>query len=354
MKFLCSLFGHLGPNATHACLLCEAPSTSFKEHVAGEEQLKPAEKTALNRSCKSITKAPLVKINVNCVVPSPLHIILGLGHDLLNLVQKEAKTLGVEEQLEDVYKRLGADKRSWFQNFCGNHMRKLLTGDGPRNVANAIRNSPKYADLYPIALSSRQIQCYAKACFLSSDEVSMLSSACNICLTFVNAFVQPVMLFIDNYFIFYHTGLARVVSPPFHTFFFPLYVFSYYIVMSSSAVQFFYRYLAICRNIHVSAIKYFCMLGVACLFTLILAGSVLHLFNTIYSILFGVMCYVFIFVSGFKTRNVIKKHKHSKKAENDIQMTLILILQAILPLITGFIVEHLRVKMVFVKKDRRV
>uniref|UniRef100_A0A915E8P6 Uncharacterized protein n=1 Tax=Ditylenchus dipsaci TaxID=166011 RepID=A0A915E8P6_9BILA len=69
----------------------------------------------------------------------------------------------------------------------------------------------------------------------------------DICLTFVNAFVQPVMLFIDNYFIFYHTGLARVVSPPFHTFFFPLYVFSYYIVMSSSAVQFFYRYLAICR-----------------------------------------------------------------------------------------------------------
>uniref|UniRef100_A0A915DKA1 Uncharacterized protein n=1 Tax=Ditylenchus dipsaci TaxID=166011 RepID=A0A915DKA1_9BILA len=130
MKFLCSLFGHLGPNATHACLLCEAPSTSFKENVAGEErtldkikesskkyqeefikELKPAEKTALNRSCKSITKAPLVKINVNCVVPSPLHIILGLGQDLLNLVQKEAKTLGVEEQLEDVYKRLGADKR---------------------------------------------------------------------------------------------------------------------------------------------------------------------------------------------------------------------------------------------------
>uniref|UniRef100_A0A915E879 Uncharacterized protein n=1 Tax=Ditylenchus dipsaci TaxID=166011 RepID=A0A915E879_9BILA len=301
MKFLCSLFGHLGPNATHACLLCEAPSTSFKEHVAGEEQLKPAEKTALNRSCKSITKAPLVKINVNCVVPSPLHIILGLGHDLLNLVQKEAKTLGVEEQLEDVYKRLGADKRQSHEKIA--HWRW----------------SAKY-----------------------------------ICLTFVNAFVQPVMLFIDNYFIFYHTGLARVVSPPFHTFFFPLYVFSYYIVMSSSAVQFFYRYLAICRNIHVSAIKYFCMLGVACLFTLILAGSVLHLFNTIYSILFGVMCYVFIFVSGFKTRNVIKKHKHSKKAENDIQMTLILILQAILPLITGFIVEHLRVKMVFVKKDRRV
>uniref|UniRef100_A0A915CWL7 Uncharacterized protein n=1 Tax=Ditylenchus dipsaci TaxID=166011 RepID=A0A915CWL7_9BILA len=100
------------------------------ENVAGEErtldkikesskkyqeefikELKPAEKTALNRSCKSITKAPLVKINVNCVVPSPLHIILGLGQDLLNLVQKEAKTLGVEEQLEDVYKRLGADKR---------------------------------------------------------------------------------------------------------------------------------------------------------------------------------------------------------------------------------------------------
>uniref|UniRef100_A0A915ETS4 Uncharacterized protein n=1 Tax=Ditylenchus dipsaci TaxID=166011 RepID=A0A915ETS4_9BILA len=65
------------------------------------KELKPAEKTALNRSCKSITKAPLVKINVNCVVPSPLHIILGLGQDLLNLVQKEAKTLGVEEQLED-------------------------------------------------------------------------------------------------------------------------------------------------------------------------------------------------------------------------------------------------------------
>uniref|UniRef100_A0A915E9N2 Uncharacterized protein n=1 Tax=Ditylenchus dipsaci TaxID=166011 RepID=A0A915E9N2_9BILA len=114
------------------------------------------------------------------------------------------------------------------------------------------------------------------------------------------------------------------------------------------------------------------MLGVACLFTLILAvcyclscypnplesytwspqikqitdidsshiscieklGSVLHLFNTIYSILFEAQAL--------------------KKAENDIQMTLILILQAILPLITGFIVEHLRVKTVFVKKDRRV
>uniref|UniRef100_A0A915CXW9 Uncharacterized protein n=1 Tax=Ditylenchus dipsaci TaxID=166011 RepID=A0A915CXW9_9BILA len=38
MKIFCSLIGHLGPNATHSCLLCEACSTPFKKNVAGEER----------------------------------------------------------------------------------------------------------------------------------------------------------------------------------------------------------------------------------------------------------------------------------------------------------------------------
>uniref|UniRef100_A0A915D0S4 G-protein coupled receptors family 1 profile domain-containing protein n=1 Tax=Ditylenchus dipsaci TaxID=166011 RepID=A0A915D0S4_9BILA len=141
----------------------------------------------------------------------------------------------------------------------------------------------------------------------------------------------------------------------------------YYIAMSSNAVQFIYRYLVLCRDTPVSATKYFCMLGVAGWLTSILAASfglqcfldskniyiwsaiikqktnidgshltcmeksdsLMHFLNAIFITLFTAICYAIILVCGFKIRNLVKQHKNSKKAENDIQMTLTLILQVL-------------------------
>uniref|UniRef100_A0A915DEP3 G-protein coupled receptors family 1 profile domain-containing protein n=1 Tax=Ditylenchus dipsaci TaxID=166011 RepID=A0A915DEP3_9BILA len=145
--------------------------------------------------------------------------------------------------------------------------------------------------------------------------------------------------------------------------------------MCSNSVQFIYRYLAICRDTHVSAIKYFGMLGIAGLFTLYLAtfaafscyqssldldaqslnikrnievegihitciirsDLLLQLLHSVNILLFTIVCYSFIFICGFKIRKLIKQHSKSRKTENDRQMTLMLILQAILPFIAGCI-----------------
>uniref|UniRef100_A0A915EH27 G-protein coupled receptors family 1 profile domain-containing protein n=1 Tax=Ditylenchus dipsaci TaxID=166011 RepID=A0A915EH27_9BILA len=69
----------------------------------------------------------------------------------------------------------------------------------------------------------------------------------DLCLTSVSVFVQPAMLYIDSYLIFYQNGLARAINEPFDMLLFPIWLFSNYIAISSNAVQFFYRYLAICR-----------------------------------------------------------------------------------------------------------
>uniref|UniRef100_A0A915ER48 Uncharacterized protein n=1 Tax=Ditylenchus dipsaci TaxID=166011 RepID=A0A915ER48_9BILA len=65
------------------------------------------------------------------------------------------------------------------------------------------------------------------------------------------------------------------------------------------------------------------------------SASLFYVLNSAYIILFTIICYIFIFVCGFKIRSLIKKHQNFKKTENDMQMTTTLILQAILPLIAG-------------------
>uniref|UniRef100_A0A915D237 Uncharacterized protein n=2 Tax=Ditylenchus dipsaci TaxID=166011 RepID=A0A915D237_9BILA len=59
---------------------------------------------------------------------------------------------------------------------------------------------------------------------------------------------NPNFLFESGYLIFFQNGIAQAISPPFDMLLFSIWLFSYYIAMSSNAVQFVYRYLAICST----------------------------------------------------------------------------------------------------------
>lgn len=144
MNFICGLFGHIGAAAAYPCLLCEAPSVSYKQpnisfpartldsitiaaayyQSKNSDVLRQQDKTQLNKTSKAISMLPAVDIAVSQIIPSSLHIIQGLGQDLIKLMEKEADKLSTEEEnrrqkLDDVYEQLGASQKKYFQKFTG-------------------------------------------------------------------------------------------------------------------------------------------------------------------------------------------------------------------------------------------
>ncbi len=109
MKWLCSTFGHMGAASSYPCLLCKAdhdqvtrsvgritPRTIVEmtqQGVQFEKLLSATNRTLLSKQFQSIDHPPLFSIEVNNIVPSPLHIILGLGGNLIDSLEREVGAL---------------------------------------------------------------------------------------------------------------------------------------------------------------------------------------------------------------------------------------------------------------------
>lgn len=206
MNFLCALYGHIGPASSFPCLLCEATTTEYMTRQQADlrtlesmtfsathfasANASASQKTKLNKECKSCTMEPALKIPVTNIIPSSLHVIQGLGQDLIKLLEKEAKVLSTADndlckKLDNVYEKLGASKKPWFQQFTGNHFRLLLTGDGPARITAVVKASKHFDAFHKLLTLLGQLQGYAKASFLEQADIDEFGVLAN---NYFNAF----------------------------------------------------------------------------------------------------------------------------------------------------------------------
>uniref|UniRef100_A0A915ENK0 Uncharacterized protein n=2 Tax=Ditylenchus dipsaci TaxID=166011 RepID=A0A915ENK0_9BILA len=131
----------------------------YQRNTAGRSAISNSEKTLLHRQSLSIAKHPLVKIPIENVIPPSLYIIQGLCQNVLDWVEKREPSL----------------KQAWYQSFTGNHCRKLLSGNGPKRIADVIAGNSKHAAVEKLLTVLGQAQRLAKAAFLNCAEVEQLS-----------------------------------------------------------------------------------------------------------------------------------------------------------------------------------
>uniref|UniRef100_A0A915DKM6 Uncharacterized protein n=1 Tax=Ditylenchus dipsaci TaxID=166011 RepID=A0A915DKM6_9BILA len=67
-----------------------------------------------------------------------------------------------------------SQKQAWYQSFTGNHVRRLLTGDGPKKIVDIVRCNEKCGAFEELLTLLGQIQSMAKSTFLSNEQVIML------------------------------------------------------------------------------------------------------------------------------------------------------------------------------------
>lgn len=93
MIFLCNIYGHAGPCSRYPCLLCRSPPVRLSDIAVdpiGEARTLESMKRAGLSDCGSrfgMKRPPLFDIPVSNIVPSALHIFLGLGNDALQRVE---------------------------------------------------------------------------------------------------------------------------------------------------------------------------------------------------------------------------------------------------------------------------
>uniref|UniRef100_A0A915E653 Uncharacterized protein n=1 Tax=Ditylenchus dipsaci TaxID=166011 RepID=A0A915E653_9BILA len=87
-------------------------------------------------------------------------------------------------------------KTGLYQSFTGNHVRRLLTGDGLKKIVDIVRCNEKCGALEELLTLLVQIQSMAKSTFLSNEQVILLGKLTHgffLCLRehFLDASVTP-------------------------------------------------------------------------------------------------------------------------------------------------------------------
>uniref|UniRef100_A0A915DJ61 DALR anticodon binding domain-containing protein n=1 Tax=Ditylenchus dipsaci TaxID=166011 RepID=A0A915DJ61_9BILA len=103
-----------------------------------------------------------------------------IGHDVVWYLTGDLKFIGA------LYGHLGSasvypcifceaePNQAWYQSFTGNHVRKLLTGDGPHKIAQAVCCNEKHEGYEQLLTLLGQIQSMAESTFLSNEQVIVL------------------------------------------------------------------------------------------------------------------------------------------------------------------------------------
>lgn len=120
--------------------------------------------------------SPLLKINMECVVPSSLHIFMGLGQNFFNeLIQllcqiSESYKVEIEELLEN----LGISQKAWYNNFTGNTISKLLRPETLSKIFDLIAESHRTTEINFVLDKLRQsgvLQKFCRATYFTNDEI---------------------------------------------------------------------------------------------------------------------------------------------------------------------------------------
>ncbi|KAI1706127.1 serpentine type 7TM GPCR chemoreceptor srd domain-containing protein [Ditylenchus destructor] len=184
--------------------------------------------------------------------------------------------------------------------------------------------------------------------------------------------VQPVFLIVSGWNLLCENGPARYLPLQYNVILYLLWLFAYYFSIISNALQFFYRYLVLCREAKISSFRYLLMLLAASipvcgnpwiLYELaypdpsrpiaalnsqifldinetveivLLARSTSWFLIGLYIGAFDVACYAVIIVCGIKIRKSIVKAAQQQQLSSRVvtynrQISITLALQAILP-----------------------
>lgn len=115
--FLCAGKGHSGPTSSFPCLFCEIPKDDLRKGATSGHKQRTAE--SIEEGGHSIDKKPLIGIDIDYIVPSSLHTIMGAVQGIYDELKNEAEQLNKVRELENACKKLGADQQAWFQSFNG-------------------------------------------------------------------------------------------------------------------------------------------------------------------------------------------------------------------------------------------
>jgi hypothetical protein len=135
--FLNAVLGLMSPSATHPCPIC---IISFNSFTKSSRYRNANDKHSIDR-----THRPLLTISPDRIVPTPLHLFLGISNRIIldafsELLGKEL----VEETLEavktvhsagcggksDLFQLNGAEIRKWIKKDCSNTLRTSAEKDG--------------------------------------------------------------------------------------------------------------------------------------------------------------------------------------------------------------------------------
>ncbi|KAI1707206.1 serpentine type 7TM GPCR chemoreceptor str domain-containing protein [Ditylenchus destructor] len=72
--------------------------------------------------------------------------------------------------------------------------------------------------------------------------------------------LQPVFVIVSGWNVMYVNGPARYSALPYNFILMLLWMFGFYFSIISNALQFFYRYLVLCREVKISSLRYLLML----------------------------------------------------------------------------------------------
>uniref|UniRef100_A0A915DX70 Uncharacterized protein n=1 Tax=Ditylenchus dipsaci TaxID=166011 RepID=A0A915DX70_9BILA len=174
----------------------------------------PKNTTVLSKKAFSISKPPLLNIPLSHVVPSPLHLIMGIAMELLKVLEAYCNELDADEELaykaqgdiytelENAYLKVGADRRAFHQRFVGNHIRKLLSMDGAKTITEILPESKKRNSIRDLLCRLGSIQSYTKSEFLTELEIAKLD--------------LEILEFRNKYKEFAKTVTALHFTPKFH------------------------------------------------------------------------------------------------------------------------------------------
>uniref|UniRef100_A0A915D5I2 Uncharacterized protein n=1 Tax=Ditylenchus dipsaci TaxID=166011 RepID=A0A915D5I2_9BILA len=147
------------------------------------------------KGAKKTAKARSVRAGNSIAVFSDRRSVRrALRKNLINKIEKDFLLL--ISQLEEIYKSLGADKQAFFfQTFTGNHIRKLLTGEGPKNISTVLPSAASRV-VFASFLETEEINAFKIlvaelfSCFKRDLASTSITPKCHLLCAHVSDFME--------------------------------------------------------------------------------------------------------------------------------------------------------------------
>uniref|UniRef100_A0A914QCM2 Uncharacterized protein n=1 Tax=Panagrolaimus davidi TaxID=227884 RepID=A0A914QCM2_9BILA len=141
MCFLCALFGHGGHTCTYPCLFCYIRLRHL--HEVGEQRIYEEMITNSEENKFSQKYKPLLNCKVSNIVPSVLHIPLGIGSDALKIFEKLENQIQKTGSMKNILAKYNLSRDPRTKQLNGNNMRKFLTTPTIfTDIRNIFTNTP--------------------------------------------------------------------------------------------------------------------------------------------------------------------------------------------------------------------